>query len=366
MAYLHKLDPFAIEIATGMGVRWYGLAYLAGMLLGYALVIYLAKHRLSPLSQELIGDFAFSVAMGTIIGGRLGYCIFYSPELFLRFESSFPFWGPLALNHGGMASHGGIAGIAVACIYFARRHNLSILHLGDLSCFGGVIGIYFGRIANFINGELVGRAAPPDYAWAVKFPQDIFAWPSYDPGRLASLAPAVEPLGVSASRWSELVAGFRVDASAWNAMHRAMERVVEAVQQGNLAVARALEPALIARYPSQLIQCVLEGALVFLVLAWIWRKPRKPGVVAGCFFVSYAIMRIVGEQFRLPDVQLGYEWLGLTRGQILSSVMLLIGLVCLIIWARRPAEKIGGWQRLLAEESPSAAPPAEAKLASPR
>jgi len=116
-AYLHTLNPFAIHISGNFGIRWYGLAYLAGFLIGYYIILFLAKRGLSPLKPESVGDFVFTTALGAVIGGRLGYCILYSPELFTKITSSIPYWGVLAINEGGMASHGGIAGVIVACMH---------------------------------------------------------------------------------------------------------------------------------------------------------------------------------------------------------------------------------------------------------
>jgi phosphatidylglycerol:prolipoprotein diacylglycerol transferase len=343
MAYLHKLNPYAIEFSEGIGVRWYGLAYLTGFLIGYWIICFLSRNKLSPLKEEEIGDFAFSLAIGTIVGGRLGYCLFYAPELFLQFNHHFPFWGLLAINQGGMASHGGIAGIAITCILYARKHHLSLLHLGDLSTFGGTIGIFFGRIANFVNGELVGRPCSPTLPWAVKFPQDILAWPNQAPEKLPELVTAVQQLGVAPERWQTLVQNAQVDAHSWSVLQGYLYSLLDAIQKGNVIVQQAVEPLLVTRHPSQLYGSLLEGLAVFVILAIIWLKPRKPGVVAGWFFVTYSIMRIFTELFRVPDAQIGFQWLGLTRGQWLSVVILGIGLVCLCWWARRDAEKIGGW-----------------------
>src|SRR5690606_2859466 len=105
---------------------------------------------------------------GTLIGGRLGYCLFYKPELLISFSSGFPFWGVLEVHKGGMASHGGILGIMVACWLFARREKIPTLHAIDVAAFGGQWGVIYGRIANFINGELYGREASEGFKWAVK------------------------------------------------------------------------------------------------------------------------------------------------------------------------------------------------------
>lgn len=344
-AYLHTLNPFAIHFSGNFGIRWYGLAYLAGFVIAYYIILYLAKRGLSQLKPEQVGDFVFSAALGTVVGGRLGYCLFYSPELFLKFSPAFPFWGVLAINEGGMASHGGIIGIIVASMLFARKHGISSLHLCDLTTLGGTAGIFFGRIANFVNGELVGRPVQSAIPWAVKFPQDILAWPGQDPERLSSLGNAVTKLGLPMENWQSAVSRLRWNDSSWGFVQHTLNQLVEAVQNGNQAVIAALRPLLDSRHPSQLYEAGLEGAFLFLCLTLLWRKPLKPGIIAGTFFVLYAVVRIIGEQFRMPDAQIGYQLFDLTRGQWLSIVMLILGGTALFLWSRRPVAPIGGWRK---------------------
>ncbi|MBN8548948.1 MAG: prolipoprotein diacylglyceryl transferase [Deltaproteobacteria bacterium] len=341
--YIHTLNPFAIHFTGSYGIRWYGLAYLAGFTIAYYTILFLAKRGLSFLKPELVSDFVFTAALGTVIGGRLGYCIFYSPELFLKFTSSIPFWGVLAINEGGMASHGGIIGILVACAWFGKKHNIPILHLFDLTTLGGTAGIFFGRIANFVNGELVGRPVESSVPWAVKFPQDIMAWPIQDPERLGTLGNVVTKIGVPNENWQSAISKMRMNDSSWGFVQHTLARLVEAVQSGNASVTEALAPLLTARHPSQLYEALLEGAFLFISLVFLWRKPLKPGVIAGSFFVLYAIVRIIGEQFRMPDAQIGYQLLGLTRGQWLSIAMLALGSIALFVWQRRNTAPIGGW-----------------------
>ena len=267
-AYLHTLNPFALKFTDTFGIRWYGLAYLAGFLCSYLFIAWLGRRKLTPLPHELASDFVFTVAIGTVIGGRLGYCIFYAPELFSRITSSPPYWGVLAINEGGMASHGGIFGIICACLFYARRHRLSALALFDLCTVGGALGIFFGRLANFVNGELVGRVAPAGYHWAVKFPQDILLWPHSEPARIATLTPVFPLVGISNDYFEHL--------QRTGVVESALYRTVEAVQAGNLAVQEALRPLLDGRYPSQLFEAGLEGLFLFCAVMLIWRVPQKP------------------------------------------------------------------------------------------
>lgn len=334
MTYVHDLNPFVIQFTENIGIRWYGLSYLTGFLLGYWLITYLIKSGKSALPLEKAGDFVFTVAMGTVIGGRLGYCLFYDPALLMRFSSTFPFWGVLEFHKGGMASHGGIIGLIGACMIFAKRNNLSILHCMDLTVMGGAIGIFFGRIANFINGELVGRPAESPIPFGVKFPTDILAWPTEDRARLPLLERSVELVGVTKETWQQWI-----ETGRSSPIKEVIHRIIEEVQKGNHAVKEALSPVLLTRHPSQLYEALLEGLFLFLVMFSLWRKNLRPGIISGWFLVLYPIVRIIGEQFRLPDAGIGFQWLGLTRGQWLSVAMLALGTIGLLSWSKGPVVK---------------------------
>lgn len=353
MQYVHHMNPFAIQFTETFGIRWYGLAYLAGFLAGYYFVLQLMRRGRILLPESKLADYVTYCAIGALLGGRVGYCLFYSPDLLTDFTSEFPFWGVFKVHKGGMASHGGIAGMMVASYIFARQNKLPYFHLLDLNCLGGALGIFFGRLANFINGELYGREAPADLWWAVKFPQEMYLWGGGQLDKIAKLAPAALALGpvplepkpdvISPALWSQWVQTFKFDSHARTAIEGTIERIIMATQNGNMAVIEALGPVLTPRYPSQLIQGLLEGLLLFLIVAVIWLKPRKQGVVASWFGFSYAVARIIGEQFRMPDAQIGYQALGLTRGQWLSIGMLVIA-IAFVIWAQlRPGEKYGGF-----------------------
>ncbi len=236
-------------------------------------------------------------------------------------------------------------GITVGCIMFARKYHLNRLHLFDLVSLVGPIGIFFGRIANFINGELVGRECPPDFPLAIKFPQDILLWTKEEPNRLQGLSETVSQLGVVREQWLEWIEGMKNNPGLKSTIQNTLYRVIEAIQNGNTAVRDSIEPLLTPRYPSQLFGAVSEGLIVFLVLFWFWRRPRKPGVVGSLFLVTYSIMRISDEIFRMPDAHIGFQWLGLTRGQWLSIVMFVIGVACLFLYGKRQALPMSGWKK---------------------
>lgn len=329
--YLHRLSPFAIRFWGEFGIRWYGLAYLAGFVLAYLLVHWRRKRCLTALSAEQVGDFVFTVALGAIIGGRLGYCILYNPGLFLQFSREVPFWGVLAIHEGGMASHGGMLGMVISCIYFARSRHIATWHLLDLISWSALPGIFLGRIANFVNGELVGRPASAGISWAVKFPQDMLLWPSDNPAALFKLTPLVGEVGVSAVEWQSWLMKLAISKSAWLQVEGCINRLIEALQHGNEIVQAGIAPLLVARHPSQLYEALLEGLLLFVISSFIWRRERRPGLIVSLLLILYAIVRVFVEEFRMPDAQIGFQLWGLTRGQWLSVLMLICGLLCLWI-----------------------------------
>jgi phosphatidylglycerol:prolipoprotein diacylglycerol transferase len=352
-AYLHRLDPFAVEFPAGWplgGLRWYGLAYLAGFCVAWGMVRWMARHHRTTLPERSVPDLMIAVLIGVLAGGRLGYALFYDRALFTGFSSSFPFWDLLAITRGGMSSHGGMIGVVTMLWIFAVRNRLSKLHLFDMASFASPPGLFLGRLANFVNGELLGRPVPADRLadppwWSVRFPQEMTAWPPQDLDRLDG---AVRALGGSASEWSAQVARMAGDEGAARYVTGTLESLIAAVQDGNAAVIRELGPLLTVRYPSQLIQAITDGPVLFLILALAWWKPRKPGVVGGIFLVAYGAMRIATEHFRVPDagVALLQTPLGdLSRGQCLSVLMILVGVIGLPIVARREVQPIGGLVR---------------------
>jgi len=128
---LHTLDPFVFEISPGVGPRWYGTAYLSGFIVGWLILRWLATSGRVPMNARQVGDLLTNCVIGVIVGGRLGHCVFYEPHLFVQFGDAFPWWGALETHKGGMASHGGVIGVALAIILFARREKLPILAVGD-------------------------------------------------------------------------------------------------------------------------------------------------------------------------------------------------------------------------------------------
>ncbi len=324
--WLHNLSPILVELGP-VPIRWYGLSYLAGFFVAYLMVKRVCRVGISTLKPQHAADLVVAVAIGIVLGGRLGYVLLYKPEMLWEFSNTLPYWDVLAINKGGMASHGGMIGALLGCLFFAYRHKHNFLYLADLFAFTAPLGVFFGRIANFINGELLGRPCDASFPLAVKFPQELM---DADPSLLSKVFAALPPPGsvipglLSWDRWT----------------------VVELIQKGDAVVSRAAEPFLTPRHPSQLYAGVSEGLVVLAVLAIIWIKPRKPGVIAGTCAMVYAVMRIANEFFRMPDAHLidkEFATLHITRGQWLSALLLAFGAVLLIVSMKSKSTVMGGW-----------------------
>lgn len=344
--YVHNLNPVLIPIHGNIGVRWYGLSYMIGFILSYFLIKWLCEKQKMGLTKEMVSDFVTYCAIGTMAGGRLGYCLFYSPDLFIKFRSDFPFWGVLAVNEGGMASHGGMIGIVLGAWLFARKHGISTLYLLDLVCICGPVGVFFGRIANFINGELVGRPIQSLVTWAVKFPADILSWGVTEKDKFLALTDTFAKLGGSPDQWKGWVETMAFNLDAKNSAYNFLSRLVEETQHNNSIVIKALEPLLVPRHPSQLYGAILEGFAVFVVLFIMWRTPKKLGVIAASFGVLYSIARVADEFYRMPDAHIGLQLFELSRGQWLSIGLALISLTFGILWSRTVTMICPGWGRV--------------------
>jgi phosphatidylglycerol:prolipoprotein diacylglycerol transferase len=289
--YVHHLNPFLIRFYDQFGIRWYGVAYLCGFIAAFYLLKWLARKGYGSLSDGQVADFTFYAALfGVLLGGRLGYVLFYRPEMLTDPISI------LRVGDGGMASHGGIIGLFIFSWIYARRHKISWTGIGDNLVAVAPIGLLFGRIANFINGELWGH--PTNVPWAVQFPSELLDYPDKAQAAIdqcSALSPNLDSVNA----------------------------IIDAART-NLQVREILSHILTPRHPSQLYEALLEGVLLFVCLITIRLRFRKPdGLTTGCFFLLYPIMRIIGETFRVPDAPLTGPF---TRGQFLSLFMFLIAL----------------------------------------
>jgi phosphatidylglycerol:prolipoprotein diacylglycerol transferase len=310
--YVHDLDPFIfsfnadfdfwfIHLHGPVGPRWYGLAYVLAFICSYFVYRVLARRGFADLPVAKVADFITGAALfGVIIGGRLGYVLFYKPQMLLEPASVIRVW------EGGMSSHGGMVGLLAFTFYYAWRHKISWTNLGDNLVVTAPIGLFFGRCANFINGELYGRAA--NVSWAMQFPKEL----------TENIAEAER--AITACR--------HVDPSLTSS------DAIVAASRHQPAVTEALRSILTPRHPSQIYEAFFEGIVLFSILWLVRTRMRQPnGVLTGLFFICYAIFRIIVENFREPDASL---IAGFTRGQFFSFFLIAIGLAFVVVAKLRP------------------------------
>jgi len=278
-----EFDPVLISIGP-LDIRWYALAYVAGIVLGWWYASRIIKaDRLwapgkAPINTQQLDDLVLWITLGVILGGRLGYALFYQPHLYGQLLAGPDNFALFRLWDGGMSFHGGLLGCTVAVVLFALRSKVRILSVGDVALAAAPIGLMFGRLANFINGELWGRETT--VPWGVNFcnqrARDIYG------------------------------------------------ATCEYLGQG---------PGDVVRHPSQLYEAGLEGVFLLGLLALaVWKLGllRKPGYVTGLFLMGYGLIRATLETVRQPDLGLDHLPFGLTMGMILSTPMMMIG--AWLIW----------------------------------
>ncbi len=272
------IDPVAFSIGP-LSVHWYGIMYLLAFVLFWAGGRLLARRRSwFGWDPNEVGDFLFYGMLGVILGGRLGYVLFYGLDSFLA-DPLFLF----RINEGGMSFHGGLLGVIAAMWWYARKTGRTFWQVSDFAAPLAPLGLGLGRVGNFIGGELWGRLS--DVPWAMVF------------------ANAVQPGG-----WQD-------------------EALREAWSRGELDH--------LARHPSQLYQAGMEGLLLAVILLWYSARPRPSAAVSGLFLVGYGAFRFVAEYFREPDAHIGYLAGGwLTMGMVLSLPMILAGVVMMKLPAR--------------------------------
>jgi phosphatidylglycerol:prolipoprotein diacylglycerol transferase len=298
--YVHHFDPFIFHVTKTIGPRWYGMAYVLGFVCGYFLLRYLARRGYFDLPLSRVADFITGCALfGVVLGGRLGYVFFYKPEMLREPLSIFRVW------EGGMSSHGGILGLILFTLYYAHRHKVSWLNLADNLGVVAPIGLFFGRCANFINGELYGRVT--DVTWAMQFPKELLDHSPETDRAVADL--------------------HSIDLSLTSP-----EAIIDAA--GRPEVKHVLQTILTPRHPSQLYEAFLEGIALFAILWFVRTRFRQPnGVLSGLFLICYAVFRIVVEYFREPDASL---IVGFTRGQFFSFFLVAIGMAFIVAAKLRP------------------------------
>lgn len=332
--WVHNLKPEIFEISEKFALRWYGLAYLAGFVAGYFVLKWMAERKLWVVKPEKVADFiAYSALFGVFLGGRLGYVIFYMiPEKGIGYVMSDPLV-IIRVWEGGMASHGGILGLTIFAFFYARNTEVSWPGIGDGLVIVSTLGVFFGRIANFINGELYGRVTSA--AIGMKFPKELL-----EPGNEINFGAAMKSASEAApDRLGQLWLAYERSP---NEMRGQMFEGVMEVSRDSPAVLEVLAKYVETRHPSQLYQALLEGlglCLILFIMRIRWPRMAH-GVITGTFFILYATFRIIAERFREPDSAWVVEDL-ITKGQFYSLFMFLIGALFLIFAATGKTGRLG-------------------------
>ena len=264
---VHNFDPVFIDLGV-FQIRWYSIAYIIGIILGWIYAIKIIKrmskqHNFTLVEPKIFDELIIYLILGIIFGGRLGYVIFYNFEYYAQNLIEI-----LKLWEGGMSFHGGLLGVIIATVIFSKINKVNFLNFTDIIACATPIGLFLGRIANFVNGELIGKITT--VPWSVIFPNGD---------------------GVP-------------------------------------------------RHPSQIYEAILEGVILFILLNFFALKKKfllKTGYTSGLFLILYSVFRIFSENFREPDIHLGYYFEYFSMGTILSFITLLIG--CLIIFVIKNNEQ---------------------------
>lgn len=285
-----EFNPVVVHLGP-LSIHWYALAYITGLVLGWRLMRHLVLRSPEVATPLNVDDFLTWATLGVVLGGRLGYVLFYQPGYYFAHPRAiFEVWD------GGMSFHGGLLGVGAAIAIFCRRNGLPILGFADRVAVCAPIGLGLGRIANFINGELWGRPAPMWWPGAMIFPRAI---------------PVAHPsLRIYQALSSTVCSGLAPDQC-------------------------------VPRYPSELYEAFMEGLVLLIVMLLLARRESlraRFGWLTGAFLVGYAIARTTCEFFRAPDFFLRFlvTDIGLSMGQILCIPMLIAGLWLLWYANRRP------------------------------
>ncbi len=272
MHYIVNFDPVFLDLGP-VKIHWYAITYLIGFAFFILLGNYQVKKYQTSWTKDQVSDFLFYGALGVILGGRIGWVLFYSDTSLLE-DPLLPF----KVQGGGMSFHGGLAGVFIAMFYFKRKTKKGFFEIADFVAPLCAFGIGSVRIGNFVNGELWGRLT--DKPWGMIFPDSL-------------------------------------PSNLWN---QPIEKLQELNQQG------ALDS--FARHPSTLYEAFLEGFATFIIVWVVARKFTRKGIAAGTFLLCYGVSRFVVEFFREPDENRGFiafEWM--TMGQILTIPIILFGLL---------------------------------------
>ncbi|MFT7536700.1 MAG: phosphatidylglycerol:prolipoprotein diacylglycerol transferase [Hyphomicrobiaceae bacterium] len=334
-------DPVLFDIPfLPIDIRWYGMMYVVGFICAQWIFVRLARSGFFPVSPEAAPDLIFYCVFGVMLGGRAGYALFYDHSLL----------NPLVFLQvwkGGLAFHGGLAGVCVSMWLFCRHHKIGWGRVADATAIAGTPGIFAVRMANFINGELYGRVTDATTWGAMQFPTDPAAMQLLHVPEGVSMRD--RELCIQVAYGNLEFADVKDRLSVADDLGRpinwdAIEPYLNWESVSNLVSANG-EHLIPFRHPSQLYEGFGEGLLLGLVLLVVYlmtrKKPMRTGRYAAIFLMGYAIIRGGLEMVRKPDAQFyengkdGTVLLGMTMGQTLSAAMV-VGALMILFWPRKP------------------------------
>jgi phosphatidylglycerol:prolipoprotein diacylglycerol transferase len=332
-------DPVLWDIPfLPIDIRWYGMMYVVGFLAAQQVFVRLARRGFFPVTPEQAPDLIFYCVFGVMLGGRAGYALFYDQSLLNPLEF-------LQVWKGGLAFHGGLAGVCVAMWLFCRRYGLGWARTADVAALGVCPGIFAVRFANFINGELYGRATSPDTWGAMQFPTDPAALRQLGLHGGMTMRDRELCIQVACGKQEFAAVEDRLSAGVdWQQVEPRLDW--EAVRARMMpADGGGLEHVVPFRHPSQLYEGLCEGLLVGLMLLVVYAltrsRPLSTGRYAALFLLGYAVARFSLEYVRKPDDQFyeggndGTVLFGMTMGQTLT-VGMVVGALLILLWPRKP------------------------------
>lgn len=297
----------------GVRLQWGGLLLLLGLILSANVIKWLSRRQKMNLSSSVIGSSMTWMTLFALGGGRIGYALFYDFNMFFQFRGDFPFWGMFALGEGGFSFHGCILGAVLGSVFLVFRHELNQAYVLDVAALVAPLILIFTRLGSFLSGEMPGSAAPAGFQWALRFPSEVLFWGVVSPEKLSQ---------AGFSSGSEMLAAYHQNPVAFLA------------QYGNL---------LEGRHPVALYSALVEGLLVFLILFFIWKSPRRPGVVLSSYFFLAGLAGLVLSPLHWSIFQRPQMFLSLSTTQWLHLIMVIWSVVFYMLWARSRTRILPGW-----------------------
>jgi|GEM_PF-5623646 len=313
---IHDFGPEMLTLFGALRLQWFGSFVFVGVIVSAWFASWIAHRQNAGFSQALVGSALSWMFIGSLLGGRIGYGLFYDTNMFFRFRPEFPVWGLLAFSEGGLSWHGAVLGALVASIFFAHRSGLSQMYILDLTAWVAPLLLFFSRLGSYFSAELLGAVSSAPTPIAFKYPAEILRWPEEVPEKFAQIS----DLGSA-------------------------QEIFNRFQAGDLALQTQVLPLLEFRYPFALISALAEGLLVFILLFLIWKSSRKPGMVTSAYLFFTAMAGFAVSTFEWIDASKNPSLLSFSLYQWICLFTALWALIFYVLWVRSRSMSIPGWSR---------------------